>query len=130
MIADQKLYSDEAGRNKGPGTFLQLGYSPDPGSINDFYGAFGLNYRGIIAGDGGDELGLALAYASLQNRILRQNGDTYRSCETVAELTYQYPLTDQLRIQPNIQYIIHPGMEAERDNAWAGTIRIHWNYQQ
>ena len=129
MIADQKLYNDPSGRNKGPGIFLQLGYSPDPGSINDFYGALGINYRGIFT-EGRDELGLALAHASLQNRLLRQNRQSYRSCETVAELTYQYPLTDQLMIQPDIQYIIHPGMEADRDNAWAGTIRIQWSYQQ
>lgn len=129
LLADQRLYNTDAAGNKGLGAFLQLGYSPNNSSINDFYGALGLNYRGIWSGDGKDELGLALAHASISNGFLQIAGQTYRSCETVAELTYQYHLTDQLTVQPDIQYIIHPGMAVHRDNAWAGTIRIKWSYQ-
>ncbi|MBS3807463.1 MAG: carbohydrate porin [Bacteroidales bacterium] len=129
LLADQRLYNPDAEGNKGLGAFLQLGYSPDNSSINDFYGALGLNYRGIWSRDGKDELGLALAHASIRNGLLQIAGQAYRSCETVAELTYQYSLTDHLKVQPDIQYIIHPGMVMDRDNAWAGTLRIKWSYQ-
>jgi len=129
LLADQKLYNADEGEDKGLGAFMQLGYSPDNSSINDIYGALGFNYRGLLSRDRKDELGLALAQASIHNSLPQMTGYSFYSCETVAELTYQYPLTDQLMIQPDIQYIIHPGMAVQRDNAWAGTLRITWNYQ-
>ncbi len=129
FMADQMLTSAGKDGRKGLGTFLQLGYSPDVSSINDFYWAFGMNYTGLLHPGGKDEAGLALAHASAQDRLAEAREKELRRCETVVEFTYRYAITDQITLQPDIQYIIHPGMNPGLENAWAGTFRIHWNYR-
>lgn len=129
FMADQMITATGKNGRKGLGTFLQLGYSPDVSSINDFYWALGMNYTGLLHSGGKDEVGLALAHASAQDRLAEAREKELRSCETVVEFTYRYAITDQITLQPDIQYIIHPGMNPSLENAWAGTFRIHWNYQ-
>jgi porin len=128
LLAEQMVCQEKPGKKEGLGSFVQLGYSPAASSINDFYGAFGLNYSGIIPGKPGDQAGLAVAHASVNNRLLETARGYYRHCETVLEFTYKYPVGNNLVLQPDIQYIIHPGMKTQLNNAWAGTFRIHWTY--
>jgi len=128
LLADQIVYREAAGSSQGLGTFLQLGYAPGKTSLNDKYAAFGLNYRGLIPGRPNDQAGVALAHASLNNALLTAESSTYTSCETVIEFTYEHQLTRNLVLQPDIQYIIHPGMKTHLNNAWAGLFRIQWTY--
>lgn len=128
LLADQVIYQDGNG-NAELGTFFQAGYSPDPCSLNDFYMAYGLNFSGLGGSHPGNSLGIALAHASTNDRLMEEeNAESYQQCETAVELTYTHHLTDQLVVQPDIQYILNPGMQTRHDNCLVALMRVKWNY--
>ncbi len=128
FIADQSVLLEGNDKQQGLGTMFQAGYSPAGSSLNDFYMAYGLNYTGLFPGRDSDKLGFAIAHASINNTYFKQCRENYQTCETALELTYKYHLFDNLVVQPNMQYIIHPGMQKCYKNAFVGMIRINWRY--
>jgi porin len=128
FIADQSIINESGNPEQGLGAMLQMGYSPYKSSINDFYMAYGINYTGLIPGRNNDVMGFAVAHASANDLLLQKNPTKYKTCETAFELTYSYQAFSNLSIQPNFQYILHPGMESQSKNAFVGTLRIQWNY--
>ncbi len=128
FIADQAIFQESASESQGLGTLIQAGYSPDKSSINDFYLAYGLNYTGLFPGRDSDMIGLAMAHASANNLLQQHSPEFNKSCETAIELIYKYNLSKGLIIQPNFQYIIHPGMRTGLNNAFVGMLRFQWNY--
>ncbi len=82
---------------------------------NYFFAGAGVNYYGLLKPDGSDVLGLAVARVSLSST----------DDETAFELTYQSPVTENITLQPDVQYIVHPaGTGAVLPNALAGTLRL------
>lgn len=85
-----------------------------------FLGA-GVTWRGVITGSENDILGLAVAWA--------QTGDPWRSLtgsrpsETNLEFTWQLQLSDTVSIQPDVQYIINPGIGPALGNALVVGVR-------
>jgi porin len=128
FIADQAVFLENGSESQGLGTMIQAGYSPDKSSINDFYLAYGLNYTGLFSGRDSDMIGLAMAHASANTLFGKYNPDVNKSCETAIELSYKYNLSKGLIIQPDFQYIIHPGMRTGNNNAFVGMLRIQWSY--
>lgn len=125
VIADQMIVGNSFNSWHGLGTLFQAGYSPSEGGLNDFYVAYGLNYWGLITRK--DKLAAALAYASCNTSLFQEQSHDYKQCETAIEVTYKYPLSRYLTVQPDLQYIIHPGMRDTHDNALAGLVRINWS---
>ena len=77
--------------------------------------AAGLNFDGVFSKEGADMMGLAFTSAFLQDK----------KTETAIELFYQYQITDNLIIKPDVQYVINPaGMDFYVDNALVGTLRF------
>jgi porin len=111
--SDQEIWS----RNRrSMGLFAQLGYCPSPHSLTDFYMGFGIRYSGMLGKDGTDVLGISIAHEHFEQPL--------RS-ETALELTYHLPLTANIFIQPDLQYIIHPAGTGETvDNCLAGFLRF------
>ncbi len=107
---------------------IQVGYSPGSSIINDFYIAYSLNYKGLLKGRDSDVLGLALSSISLNNTLMKNNPENYEKRETAIELTYKYKVSERITSQPNIQYIIHPGMKSTYENVFVGMLRPNWNY--
>ncbi len=86
------------------GMFVRYGASAsDRNAVFAYFGA-GLHARGIIPGRDDDELGLALARASVHATA---NGPV--TAETTWELTYHLHLWHGLDLQPSFQRIAHPG---------------------
>jgi len=119
MVADQTLF--EYGNGKILSAFAQLAWSPASKNTNFNYLGFGLNYKGLINRRPVDVLGIALARAGFKSDVF--------SSETTLEMTYKFQLCEQLYIQPDIQYIIHPaGTEMQLYNVLAGIIRFGFNF--
>ncbi len=128
LIADQMLTPQQSKENTQAGLFFQTGYSPDPCSMNDFYMAAGVNVFIPTEAERFNKLGLAIAHASINDQLRQHSSTDYQSCETAVELTYTHHITDQIKIQPDMQYIIHPGMRSYRDNCLVGLVRLQWAY--
>lgn len=116
-VADQMLYN---GENK-LAVFMQTGLSPYRKNDNYFYFGTGLNYSGLFTENGEDILGLGIAFAGLHNKNFNN--------ETTLELSYFVNLTENISVQPDIQYVMNPsGTEEILDNALAATLRMGINF--
>lgn len=77
--------------------------------------AAGLNLEGVFSKESLDMAGLAFTSVFLSEKKI----------ETAIELFYQYQITDNLLIKPDVQYIINPaGTELPVGNALVGTMRF------
>ncbi len=96
--------------------FAQVSYAN--GSIkcdNYFHLAAGFNFEGVFSKESNDMMGLAFTSVFLADK----------KAETAIELFYQYQVTDNFVIKPDIQYIVNPaGMDFQVDNALVGMLRF------
>jgi porin len=82
----------------------------------------GVVWSGLLPGRGGDQLGLAVARASISAPVRRDLG--LPRAETTWEATYSIKLGDALRLQPDIQYIQNPSGAATLADAFAVGLRV------
>jgi porin len=68
-----------------------------------FYVDGGLGYTGLIPGRNQDTLTLGVAYTKISDDAADHDQ------ETLIELNYLAQVTPWLTVQPDIQYIVHPG---------------------
>jgi len=112
LVGDHQCNAE---KNHGLSIFYQLGVSPR--NDNFAYLGAGCAYRGLISAKGTDEFGLAVAHGMLT--------DERGKDETTFELTYKVQITNQIYIQPNMQYVVHPGGTEEiLKNATVGLLRL------
>ncbi len=99
-ITDQELWhtGDDTGATLSG--FVRIGFAPDDRNTVNWYGDLGWNYKGLLPQRPQDILGAAFSYAQLSADL----GD-----EEVLELTYQAICSRWLTVQPDLQFIFHPG---------------------
>ncbi len=115
IIADQTVFENG---NRRIGLFVHAGVAPENKNGHSSYLGFGTNFHGIFSPDGKDVMGFAVAGLDMPK--------AKRSRETALELYYKYRFNDNIAIQPDIQYIIHPsGTAMKLPNALVGILRIH-----
>mgnify|MGYP002635506005 FL=1 len=90
------------------------------------YLGFGAVAGGLIDSRPEDTLGLAVATAFNGDDYKALNGGLVNDHETAIELTYSAQLTDNFRIQPDIQYIINPGTDPSLKNALVVGVRFEF----
>ena len=127
LLADQILFKENASDFQGLGVMAQIGLSPQNLSINDTYLALGMNYYGLFPGRDDEVMGIALAHASISNAFRALKPGTLGH-ETAIEFTYKYHLTDNITIQPDLQYIMNPAGSGSIENAFLGIMRIQLEY--
>lgn len=111
-----------------PGTvdaFIRLGVAQEDCALVSFGFDSGVNFTGLIPGRPADVLGLGLIYARISRDFAKVQPDRERwGHETVIELTYKITLTPWLMVQPDLQYIVHPGGSTAIPNVVALGIRL------
>lgn len=117
-IYDQTLYREAGKDDEGLGFFVRAAYSPSRSSLIDAYLDTGLAYKGLFPGRDDDTIGVSLAHARISDEAQRADRDTIlytgvpvprRRAETVIEATYQAVVVPGFTVQPDIQYVFHPG---------------------
>lgn len=103
--------------------FLRYGIANDALNIFDRYAGAGVVARGLVPTRPNDRLGLAVASAGIGAAWDRATGGA-DSHETSIELTYSTQVTDWLRVQPDVQYILNPGGNPVLDNAFVVGLRF------
>ena len=110
FVADQQITTKLSG-------FCQIGISPKKMNKNNRYGGVGLNYKSLLNKRPDDQLGLAVAYAGIDNNVV--------GSEMTIELTYKLQANKHVYIRPDIQYIINPaGTQTKLNNALVGFVRF------
>src|SRR5699024_6358697 len=93
-----------------------------------FYAGSGMTKQGIFRFDPDGIAGLAVAAA--QNSVIYEatNPVGTSSFEVALELTYQTKVAEWLTLQPDFQYIIHPGTLPNVGNAFAAGLRAEIDF--
>lgn len=129
VLVDRTLFRPSTNPKARLSGFLQYGIGD--GRINQFdsYTAAGLTASGFIAHRPDDTFGVALTSA--------RNGSHYidalntlaiptTRAETSIEATYLLQVNPMLVIQPDIQYVVHPGTSPTRANATVIQVHFQW----
>jgi porin len=128
LVAERLLFrepGDEGACPQGLGAFVRLGGAPEDRSNVEFYADAGLHYTGLIPGRDLDVLGLAAVYARLSGDFIDvQPVPSDWDHEIVVEATYKVVLTKWFSLQPDFQYVIHPGGTSKVDDAFVVGLRF------
>jgi porin len=117
FLADQEIYKS-TGKNS-LGVFIQLSFCPGNINIHNYYFGGGFTFSGLFNSD--DVTGIALAYAHFNLIEIKD--------ETTIEMFYKALVTENLFVQPDVQYIINPaGTETGLPNSLAALIRFGINF--
>ncbi len=123
---DGRVYSESADPEQGLNLFLRAGQANDDFNVFQSYIGAGGVYRGLFPSRPEDELGLALAMAN--------SGSAYRSLEPAnshelsIELTYRAQVHPNIALQPEVQYVINPGLRPDLDNALVVGLRFELSW--
>ena len=103
---------------KGVGAFARATFSPSDRNLIDLYAEAGVNFMGLWDKRPDDRFGLAASFSQLspsvreldlEKAFFEKTALPLRDYELVVELTYQAQIVAGWTIQPDFQYIFHPG---------------------
>ncbi len=129
-LADAPLYQSATGASgsaRQVHAFLQAGCGDSRVDRFGSYAGAGLALSGLLPALANDELGLAVALARNGSHFLdqqRQDALPVTGTETALELTWLLQVGKHLALQPDLQYILHPGTDPTRKNALAVALRF------
>src|SRR5690606_12846690 len=75
----------------------------------------------------GGALGVAVAWAESSPAYRRESaafGFAPERREVAFELSYAVVASERLRLQPNLQRVVNPGLDPSLDDAWVAGIRM------
>jgi porin len=117
-IVDVGLWRPRSDPARGARGFLRASFSPPDRNAIDLYADGGLAMTGPLRSRPADVLGIGFGIARI-SPALRSLARDYRRLtgaagvrpdyEAVVELSYQLQIDGTISVQPNVQYIIHPG---------------------
>jgi porin len=114
-VADQMVWRNGA---SSLNLFVRSGTSPSDRNLLSYYVDTGAGFKGLIPGRADDVLTFGAAYAgisrdaaALDRDTLAINGPPYpiRDYEFLFEVSYQAQIAPWWIVQPDLQYIVHPG---------------------
>ena len=117
-IIDQTLWRAPG---NGPGelsAFMRVVAAPADRNLIDIYLDAGMTCKGLFDSRPDDTAGLGVAYGRVSPQATAFDRDVVnltglampiRDYEAVVELSYQMKLADNWSLQPNLQYVVHPG---------------------
>jgi porin len=104
--------------DRGIGIFGRISAAPADRNLIDLYADAGIEFIGLAEKRPDDKFGIAAGYAHISKRAQQLDSDyrnftsltwPQRSFEGLLTAVYQYQIRDGWTVQPNFQYIIHPG---------------------
>jgi len=128
--------STEFGLSKDNSRFPSQGFFRAGWSPNNYQNTYslaidgGLLVQNISKSLENDSFGFGIAYASIpDNRFILSEDMLYpMDYECAIECTYQFQIMNHITIQPDIQWILHPGGSALNEDAFVGSIRISHSF--
>ena len=118
MVADKMLWQPPGAEARDLAGFLRVGGAPGDRNLINFEIDAGLTYKGLFAGRDADLAGIAASYGRIGGAarglsgdavLFSANGQPLRDYEAVLELTYQLSIAPWWVLQPDLQWIFHPG---------------------
>lgn len=136
LVAEQTLWLVDTGAGEpteeGLHAFLRAAAAPEDVNLVSLYAEGGLRYFGLLPGRPDDSLGLACAFGRMSDDFRRASQLDQATSggsapppdhELVMEATYEFQLTPWWSLQPDVQWVHHPGGSAALPDAWVLTLR-------
>jgi porin len=120
-VFEQQIYRVPNSDDRGIGIFGRVSGAPADRNLIDLYADAGVEFIGLYDERPDDKFGIAAGYAHISKRTQQLDADyrtfanafwPQRSFEGLVTAVYQYQVRDGWTVQPNFQYIIHPGAGA------------------
>ncbi|WP_348645224.1 carbohydrate porin [Methylobacterium sp. BTF04] len=117
-MIDQTVFREPGKNDEGASVFVRVVGSPGDRNLIDLYLDAGIGYRGLLPTRSNDTVGLGVSYARVSPSARGFDRDTIlatgtamprRSFEALVEATYQAVIAPGVTVQPNLQYVFHPG---------------------
>jgi porin len=117
-VFEQRLYRVGNDLDRGIGIFARVSVSPSDRNLIDRYADGGIEFVGLSDIRPKDKFGIAFGYAHVSSRAQALDADFQqvmgpswptRSFESLVMAVYQYEVRSGWTLQPNFQYIVHPG---------------------
>lgn len=117
-VVEQQLYRVPNSDDRGIGVFGRVSSSPTDSSLIDLYADAGVEFIGLSEARPNDKFGVAAGYAHVSRRAQGLDADfrtqmgpswPHRGFEGLFTAVYQYEIRAGWNLQPNLQYILHPG---------------------
>jgi porin len=117
LVMDQLLWRNSGTSDTGLGGFLRIGANPADRNLIGLHMDAGLTYGGAFGRDN-DTIGIGASYEDVSDQARALADDRRRfsglpspaaDFETAVELSYQTQLASWWIVQPDLQWIIHPG---------------------
>lgn len=127
VLGEQLLHRSSDGTG-GLSGFARVGTAADAVNQLGLFLGGGLAYRGALYGRPDDVAGLGIAHARNGSPFLRgqrEGGMSTEPSETVLELTYRAQLGRFFVVQPDLQWVMNPGMDPGVPNALVFGLRGH-----
>jgi porin len=118
LIIDKMLWRRPDTATQGLAAFLRVGYAPPDRNLISLEVDAGVTYKGLLPDRELDVLGVAASYGRIGNAARRLDRDAVlftdierpvRDYETVLEVTYEARIAPWWLLQPDLQFIFHPG---------------------
>lgn len=130
-VADQTVWRDAEAHALS--FFARVGAAPSDRNLVSFYADSGFAYTGLLPRRDGDILAVGVGYSRISTDAREADRDVQiltsdpayplRDHETVLEVSYTAPIAPWWSVQPDVQYIVHPGGNVQNpEDASGGTI--------
>lgn len=131
MLAEKILYLGERPGSHVDG-FVRYGRAnADVHPISSYFQT-GLVFTGMLPRREEDQFALSFSVAQTSDKYRQATsnaGGLATRNEAVWEVTYRAPVTPWLIVQPNLQYVVHPGADAQIDDATVLGIRFEMSLE-
>jgi porin len=117
-VFEQQIYRVPHSDDRGIGVFARAAGAPADRNLIDLYADAGVEFIGLRDDRPDDKFGIAAGYVHVSKRAQALDKDyrtlvnpnwPVRSFEGLLTAVYQYQIKDGWTVQPNFQYIVHPG---------------------
>jgi porin len=117
-VFEQKVFRVKNDDDRGIGVFARATYSPSDRNLIELYADGGVEFVGLDNARPHDKFGVAVGYAKVSRAARALDADfrqrfgkawPLRDAEAMVTAVYQYEVRAGLNLQPNFQFIHHPG---------------------
>jgi porin len=118
-VIDQQIYRPPGGNaDSGVAVFSRISASPSDRNPIQFYLDGGIVFSGMLPGRPDDKFGATFLYSSISDRARALDRDAVffsgmplpvRDAELTVELSYMWQVIPGWWLQPDLQYVFHPG---------------------
>jgi porin len=132
-MIDQMIWRRPGTADRGVAAFLRLTGAPDDRNLIAFFADAGISLLGPFEGRDDDIVALGIAYDRISSAVRSLDRDfatlagaprPIRDYEAVLELTYQAQITPWWQLQPDFEYVFHPGANTPNPNDLTGRTPI------